>query len=252
MSSPKKQVMERYNETSEGKAKKFRDPFYRFYYRMASAAFVRKHVDAVDSGSTPIRILDVGTGAGLYVYFVRGSNREIVGIDLSSTAVETASRELGDEASFMLGDGEQLGFADDTFDVVLAMGTAEYVKDLSPMLAEFSRVLRPSGRVVLSAHNADSLRSSDNKGQGIPAIEYSIAELETALEEHGFKPEGSRTVHTVPNQFKLGFMSDRVPRPIRWLLLLVAVGLERVAESTPGIRNRGSFSLMSASSESEG
>lgn len=243
----KRQVRKQYNQTSNQKVKKYRDPFWRFYYRMSYGKFVQNEINAVGRSRESIRILDVGTGAGLYVYFVRGENREIIGIDISSTAVETANQELGEDASFLLGDGENLSFPDQTFDVVLGMGTAEYITDLDPLLAEFKRVLRPSGRVILSTHNANAYRSRTDKNGSVPVAAHSIADLTVSFDKHGLQLVSSRTIYTVPQIVKLGFMSDRVPDLVRGITLLTAVCLERSVESIPKISSRGDYNLVSAS-----
>jgi 2-polyprenyl-6-hydroxyphenyl methylase/3-demethylubiquinone-9 3-methyltransferase len=54
--------------------------------------------------------------------------------------------------------GEELPFADETFDAVWAGEVLEHVQDVLGLLAEVGRVLRPAGRLLLSTPNHGPLR----------------------------------------------------------------------------------------------
>ena len=98
------------------------------------------------------RVLDVGCGAGgalLPAARRVGPTGEAVGIDLAPGMVErtrAAAEEAGLEpvrAEVM--DGAALSFEDERFDAVLAAFTLSAIPDAERALAEWRRVLRPTG-----------------------------------------------------------------------------------------------------------
>jgi ubiquinone/menaquinone biosynthesis C-methylase UbiE len=66
---------------------------------------------------------------------------------------ECAVRAKGaDNVTRVVGSVESIPFADESFDVVLALGVLEYV-DAERALSEIRRVLRPDGRLLVSMLN---------------------------------------------------------------------------------------------------
>ena len=96
-----------------------------------------------------MRLLDVATGTGAVAgeaVQVVGADA-VVGIDLSHGMLTEARRRLA--IPLVRGRMEILPFADASFDVI-SMGYAlRHVSDLGVAFAEFRRVLRPGGRVVI-------------------------------------------------------------------------------------------------------
>jgi ubiquinone/menaquinone biosynthesis C-methylase UbiE len=101
------------------------------------------------------RLLDVACGTGRFLRFVKHNHPRlpVVGIDLSPAYLRRAHRELGDWSwvELLLAAAEALPFADASFDLVSCV----YLFHELPRpvraraAAEFVRVLRPGGRLVL-------------------------------------------------------------------------------------------------------
>jgi SAM-dependent methyltransferase len=53
-------------------------------------------------------------------------------------------------------DGAEMGFSEDSFDVVYAHGVLQYAPDPDAMLREIHRVLRPEGTAILMLYNRNS------------------------------------------------------------------------------------------------
>jgi phosphatidylethanolamine/phosphatidyl-N-methylethanolamine N-methyltransferase len=102
------------------------------------------------------RILDVGIGTGISLTDYSPRNR-IVGVDYSEPMLRkaqervTAHRLTHVEALAVM-DAQRLGFADMSFDVVVAQYVITAVPDPEATLDEFVRVLRPGGEIVLVNH----------------------------------------------------------------------------------------------------
>ena len=113
----------------------------------------RRLVSRIDA-PTPARVLDVATGtAGVAMALARARPGVIVGLDQSAPML-TAGRDAIDRVALasrlrlVLGRGEQLPFADGSFDAVTVTYLLRYVDDPSATLAELSRVLRPGGTLA--------------------------------------------------------------------------------------------------------
>lgn len=101
------------------------------------------------------RLLDVASGAGtsaLLAVTARGC--EAVGVELGERAVADASaaaeaQGLGERASFLAADAEQLPLPDESFDAVLCECSLCLFPDKAAAMAEMHRVLRPGGRTAI-------------------------------------------------------------------------------------------------------
>jgi SAM-dependent methyltransferase len=105
------------------------------------------------------RLLEVGCGMGTdLLQFARGG-AICTGVDLTPRSVEISSLHFGlydMRADFVLGDGERLPFADDSFDVVYSNGVLHHTPDTEQAVREVHRILRPGGiaRVMLYHRNS--------------------------------------------------------------------------------------------------
>ena len=98
------------------------------------------------------RILDNGTGLGTYLEAIGRVNPDSVRVGLEIEH-ERAVAALARANVIVLGVGEQLPFANDTFDLILSNEVIEHVADDRAAVAEMARVARPGGRVVIFAPN---------------------------------------------------------------------------------------------------
>jgi SAM-dependent methyltransferase len=98
------------------------------------------------------RILDNGTGLGTYLEAIGRANPAGVRVGLEIEH-ERAVAALARADAIVLGVGEQLPFADNSFDLILSNEVIEHVADDRAAVAEMARVARPGGRVVIFAPN---------------------------------------------------------------------------------------------------
>ena len=98
------------------------------------------------------RILDNGTGLGTYLEAIGRANPAGVRVGLEIEH-ERALAALARADAIVLGVGEQLPFADNSFDLILSNEVIEHVTDDRASVAEMARVARPGGRVVIFAPN---------------------------------------------------------------------------------------------------
>lgn len=100
------------------------------------------------------RVLDAGCGPGLYAEELLARGAEVVGFDASTAMVELARARVGDRAEIGVARLEEpLPHPDGSFDLVVCALAIHYVADRRATFAEFHRVLRPGGAVVLSTQH---------------------------------------------------------------------------------------------------
>lgn len=112
-------------------------------------------------------VLEVGPGSGFAVQLFAESGARTTALDLTDWAVETTRRRLrafGLEADVRQGDGEQLPFEDESFDLVFSWGVIHHSADMGRALRELVRVCRSGGTIVLMVYNRRSFAYPVYKG----------------------------------------------------------------------------------------
>jgi 2-polyprenyl-3-methyl-5-hydroxy-6-metoxy-1,4-benzoquinol methylase len=99
-------------------------------------------------------VLDAGCGTGYgTLILAEAGAKAVTGIDVAQEAVDAASERLGDRGSIVQGDLRELPFDDDSFDLVVCLEVIEHVAEGAAVVAEFRRVLRPDGVLLVSSPN---------------------------------------------------------------------------------------------------
>lgn len=123
-----------------------------------------------------VLVLGPGPGVGLHAAATRSGH--VLGVDPSAIML-AACRERCEElinkgtVVLVLGDDENTGQPDGSVDVVLSVNNVMLWPDWQAGLTELRRVLRPGGRMLLSAHN-----------KWLPG---GLTALTTAVERAGFQ-----------------------------------------------------------------
>lgn len=113
-------------------------------------------------GRTPERVLDVGTGPGSALGALRRRfpRAELLGVDIALPMLRAARRRAGwlRPARLLCADAQRLPLADRSVDVLFSSLCLQWVSDLPAALAEFRRVLRPRGLLLLSSFGPQTLQ----------------------------------------------------------------------------------------------
>ena len=114
----------------------------------------RERTLTVISPQTGEQIVDVGCGPGLLAYElagVIGNEGRVVGIDSSSSMIALAEKRCSalSNVTFIQCDATDLTVDNESADVVACTQVLLYVDDVEKAIAEFSRVLKPGGRVIV-------------------------------------------------------------------------------------------------------
>ena len=104
------------------------------------------------------RALDIGCGTGYYSLRLLKMGFEVVGLDISSKSVKLAKLKTKShgfrQVDFNRADASVLPFNENSFDVVVAMGSVlNHVPAPERMIKEISRVLKPGGLFFTDVDN---------------------------------------------------------------------------------------------------
>jgi ubiquinone/menaquinone biosynthesis C-methylase UbiE len=103
-------------------------------------------------GRAPQRVLDVGCGTGFLALRLAELGHIVSGVDLSGQMIEQArgnAEQAALEIEFRVGDAVDLDSADEAYDLVVARHVIWNLPDPERGVAEWLRVLRPGGRLML-------------------------------------------------------------------------------------------------------
>lgn len=150
-------------------------------------------------------VLDVGCGAGVdLARFARGG-ANVTGVDLTASAIELATANFAQQGlhgDFRVANGEQLPFADDTFDLVFAHGVVQYTAEPRRLVEECRRVLKPGGEAVFQVYNRVSWLNALSKLMKV-GLEHDDAPVLLKFSIGEFKElvRGFSEVRIVPERF---------------------------------------------------
>ncbi len=104
------------------------------------------------AGPAPVDALDAGCGTGFLALQLAALGHRVAGVDVAEEMV-TLARQKAEAAGLSVdwrqGDAERLPFEDASFDLLVERHVIWTLPDPSGALAEWARVLRPGGRLVL-------------------------------------------------------------------------------------------------------
>lgn len=118
------------------------DKNWRYYpIYIAKMARVRRWLAPLPEDA---KIADLGCGEGILVEELRQQGRDAIGVDLNYESEAVVKDDI-----------TQTRFAGETFDVILCLDVLEHLQfaDQVKALAEFQRLLRPGGRLIVSLPN---------------------------------------------------------------------------------------------------
>jgi 2-polyprenyl-3-methyl-5-hydroxy-6-metoxy-1,4-benzoquinol methylase len=140
-------------------------------------------LDPVVGAGTPLRVLDVGGGSGMFAVPLARLGHDVTVVDPSADALATLRRRadtdgVGARVHSVQGDGdllhEVLPSADDAlagYDLALCHYVLEVVDDPAVTLREIARILRPGGQVsVATANRAGAVLARAVAGHPVEAL----------------------------------------------------------------------------------
>ncbi len=153
-------------------------------------------------------LLDAGCGSGVVSLLATQHGIAVTGVDVSQPFIDIARKRVPD-ASFVVGDFQELPFEDASFDGLIASNSLQFVPDRFGAMQEAARVLRRGGRAAIAVFDAEekcdgakpiaamlSLLQPAVLGTPGPFALSAPGQLEALLNDTGFVCEEVRFVET--------------------------------------------------------
>jgi SAM-dependent methyltransferase len=124
------------------------------FFTGIKAHYLRKIVEGELAEVDHPRVLDVGCGHGYIHTDLRPFGYRIVAVEVAEQVLRLA-RETNPGVTYICSEAENLPFADDTFDVVIAICLFHHVppRRWSQLARQMRRVVRAGGIAVIFEHN---------------------------------------------------------------------------------------------------
>jgi len=177
---------------------------------------IRAAVNALEAAPGS-RLADVGFGGGVGIELLLervGPDGHVDGVDRSETMMDAAHRRFRDaltagRLSLFQASMEYLPLADASLDGVITLNTFYFLPDLGRAAAEFARVLRPGGRLVVGVFDPAAM-------QRMPVVEHGFRvrpteEITAALESAGLVQTRHLRVGRGPDAYHLLLVSPALP-----------------------------------------
>jgi ubiquinone/menaquinone biosynthesis C-methylase UbiE len=201
------------------------------------------------------RILDVGCGDGFYDHRIARTGAIVVGIDIHRSRLATAERRNRTERTeFLDMNAEEMDLPDESFDKVVSFCVIEHFSDDDRVLKHVGRVLKPGGRLFLSADSLSNPelrepeRDAHRRRYAVNTF-YTVDVLRRKLQVAGLEPVRWHYILTTPVTLAMvrwsWAMDDLppalVPLKVATHALLVTAGrlVSDVAEVVAGRRSSG-------------
>jgi SAM-dependent methyltransferase len=135
-----------------------RDPLHQWSRRW-EYPFAYECLNAGFGGRAGVRILDAGSGVTFFPYFLTSENPgwQVAACDYDTRFQEIFARlkenggeTSGGNVSFTAADMRALPFKAASFDAVYCISVLEHTGEYPKILDEFSRILKPGGRLILT------------------------------------------------------------------------------------------------------
>jgi SAM-dependent methyltransferase len=145
-------------------------PGYNRYWRYAKTIRIFKNPLKYLSGSSEVywgvykalsesvvdkrssKILEVGSGLGYLTYSLIMADYNVVGMDISQTAVNKANETFGDH--YISADlFEYAALHPESFDIVILTEVIEHVEDPVAFIGSIIKLLKPGGRAIITTPN---------------------------------------------------------------------------------------------------
>ncbi len=185
-------------------------------------------LDLVVPARGPLDALDVGCGTGFLALELAARGHRVTGVDFAPAMLAEARRKaagLGAAIRFEKADAEQLPYEPGSFDLVISRHLLWTLPHPEAAVADWIRVLRPAGRLVVVDGQFDVGAPADPKGSARGSAEYA------AVSEH-LPFYGGRPREEIEALLKARGLSDVGGDPLLDLVAaqeqrMIAEGLER-------------------------
>ncbi len=176
----------------------------------------QRYVEALKHINQNFAILDIACGNGFGTYKLYEQTRNIViGGDVSDEALQYCKMKYQkylkkDIFDFRKLDATALDFKDNAFDAVVSFETIEHIADYNKVIAEFKRVLKPGGILLLSTPNIAASSPDGIILNPYHLKEFTYEELNSLLSSFSTHTIGGQQYIRYKNKnFRIALLTER-------------------------------------------
>jgi ubiquinone/menaquinone biosynthesis C-methylase UbiE len=154
---------------------------------------MRKLIDELPDGP----VLDAACGTGRHTAYLVEKGHEVLGVD-ANEAMLAKAREKVPGAEFRVGDLADLPVEDRSYGAITCGLGFSHLQDIEPAIEELARVVRPGGRVAISAPHSfitavlgwrAPVFDAEGNGWEMPEYEHLHGEYVEAFDKAGLVPK---------------------------------------------------------------
>ena len=158
-----------------------------------------------------LRVLDAGCGEGYLSRRLSALGADVTGVDAAQALVDAASSHPSPGAVFTRASVDDLPVEDARFDVVVCNHLFSHLRDPAGAIAEFGRVLKSGGRLVLlTLHPCFYVENSEQGAlDSVPAAQYFASRgIDQRFQVDGLESPSPITSWLRPLEFYAGTLRD--------------------------------------------
>lgn len=157
-------------------------------------------------------VCDIGCGPGQIARYLHDQGADVMGVDLSAEMIKQA-QQLNPDMRFEQADMRTLPFQDGELAGITAFYSVIHIprSDVTSVLKEFRRVLKPDGWLIVAFHMGDEVLHRDeffDKPVSLDFTFFQLAEMRGYLEAAGFtlKMITERAPYAEEHQSQRGYL----------------------------------------------
>lgn len=125
------------------------------------------------------KVLDAGSGSGIYSFSLAKKSRHIEAIDISKSNIAISTKiNIFKNIDFRIGDLTQLSYQDKNFDAIICSDVLEHIKNDKKAFSELSRVLKTGGILLLTVPSNSQKNKKTYKQYNHERAGYSLQEIQ--------------------------------------------------------------------------
>ena len=188
------------------------------------------------SNTRKMKVLDIGTGPGLFPIILGRDGNDVIAIDYSDGMLELAKKNCKDKgvpANIFKMDAQHLEFEDESFDLIVSRKVLWNLEDPVGAYKEWLRVLKPDGKMILfdanwwlHFHDEEYKKLHENFQEEMRAKQADMPEDGTPGSEYPHKYQGAdpRILHEFAKELPL----SHVRRPSWDVQILSELGAQSI------------------------